>query len=277
MSDPYAADFIDYSYQQAARALVEHPIDTSSMGSKRQAVVGWMIEVQSHYRLRNETLHLAVYYFDRYVTVNRLTVSSREEMRFGQALAVTCFHLASKMEEVYPPLLSDWSYISDHSVSEEEITNLELVVLQALGYRMHMSTAVTFIDHYIARTPNPDEVARTISGLTHYWAKKALMSPKIYTEHPDDIARGCLIWTDDQTLMMGSTDPKLDLMLPWLREVLQAPNSKHFKESLPNPALFISPIKKQPSQGRYKQATVLLPEDDLLPSDETLDAMESSH
>lgn len=61
--------------------------------SMRCRLVNWMIEVCLHFRLHRETLYLAVYYMDRY-----LTVRSHVSKRSLQLLGISSLFVAAKLE-----------------------------------------------------------------------------------------------------------------------------------------------------------------------------------
>ena len=64
----------------------------------RGILIDWLVEVAEEYRLEAETLFLAVNYIDRflsYVPVNRSKL---------QLVGVTCMLIASKYEEIHPPV-----------------------------------------------------------------------------------------------------------------------------------------------------------------------------
>ena len=67
-----------------------NPDLTASMRCK---LISWLIEVCLHFRLHKETLYLAVYYVDRYLSL-RSSVS-----RNGfQLLGISAFFVAAKLE-----------------------------------------------------------------------------------------------------------------------------------------------------------------------------------
>ena len=64
----------------------------------RSILIDWLVEVAEEYRLVPDTLYLAVNYIDRFlahVPVNRSKL---------QLVGVTCMLIASKYEEIHPPV-----------------------------------------------------------------------------------------------------------------------------------------------------------------------------
>merc|ERR1712018_186725 len=65
-----------------------------------------------------------------------------------QVIGLTAFVIASKYEEVTFPILDDWRYLSDHSVSCEEIKNAELEILQVLNFKVNLPVPLTFLRRF---------------------------------------------------------------------------------------------------------------------------------
>jgi hypothetical protein len=75
----------------------------------RGILIDWLVEVAEEYRLESETLFLAVNYIDRFlsqVPVNRSKL---------QLVGVTCMLVAAKYEEIHPPAVDEFVYISDNT------------------------------------------------------------------------------------------------------------------------------------------------------------------
>lgn len=77
------------------------------------------------YKLHRETFYLTVDYLDRYL-------SAREGVpkQQLQLIGITCLLIASKMEEIYPPKVSEYAYVTDGACTESEIHAMELSILK---------------------------------------------------------------------------------------------------------------------------------------------------
>lgn len=96
----------------------------------RSVLLEWLIEVCDVYKLHRETYFLAVDYLDRY-----LSVSEKISKNQLQLIGVTCLLIASKFEEIYPPKLSEFAYITDGSCSEEDILHTEILIVKAIDWK----------------------------------------------------------------------------------------------------------------------------------------------
>jgi cyclin-A len=83
--------------------------------SMRTILVDWLVEVAEEYRLSTGTLFTAVSYIDRFL--------SEMSVQRGklQLVGVTCMLLAAKYEEIYPPGLEEFVYITDNTYSREQV------------------------------------------------------------------------------------------------------------------------------------------------------------
>ena len=105
----------------------------------RAILVDWLVEVAEEYKLCADTLYLAVGYLDRLLTVHRVP---RAQL---QLVGISCMWVAAKYEEIYPPNVSEFSYITDNTYSKEQLVAMEEEVLKKLKYELTVPTAKTFL------------------------------------------------------------------------------------------------------------------------------------
>ena len=80
------------------------------------------------FHLLTETLFMTVNLMDRYLS--KMEIDKKEY----QLMAITSMLIACKFEEVYPPEIRDFIYISDKSFSKEEIIKMESNILSSLNF-----------------------------------------------------------------------------------------------------------------------------------------------
>merc|ERR1719240_2090117 len=90
------------------------------------------------YRLRDETLHLTINLVDRYLT--RMPVMRKRL----QLVGVVAMFVASKFEEIHPPELHDWVYITDRAYTKQDVLLMECTMLSALGFQITVPTVAHF-------------------------------------------------------------------------------------------------------------------------------------
>ncbi|KAK9287079.1 hypothetical protein L1049_015489 [Liquidambar formosana] len=105
----------------------------------REILVDWLVEVAEEYKLVSDTLYLAISYIDRFLSSHAL---GRSKL---QLLGVSCMLVASKYEEISPPHVEDFCYVTDNTYTKEEVVNMERDVLKFLNFEMGTPTTKTFL------------------------------------------------------------------------------------------------------------------------------------
>lgn len=92
--------------------MLKQPDITSSM---RSVLVDWLVEVVDEFTLQSRTLYLAVSLIDRFLS--RMSVLRSKLQLVGS----TAMYIAAKIEEIYPPELSDFAYITDNTYTPQQV------------------------------------------------------------------------------------------------------------------------------------------------------------
>lgn len=116
----------DESYTRNPIMMTRHPNLQARM---RSILIDWLSEVCEVYKLHRETFYLALDFVDRYLSVE--TNVPKNDL---QLIGITCLLISSKIEEIYPPKLADFSFVTDGACDEADILAKELVVLKALNW-----------------------------------------------------------------------------------------------------------------------------------------------
>lgn len=132
--------------------------------SMRAILVDWLVEVAQEYRLDSQTLYIAVGYIDRFL--------SEMSVQRGklQLVGVTAMLLAAKYEEIYPPAVDEFVYITDNTYSREQILKMEHLILKVLKFDMGGVTAYSFYQRYVT-IAKADETTKylTMVRTTRYY------------------------------------------------------------------------------------------------------------
>lgn len=108
----------------------------------RSILIDWLVEVSEEYKLHRQTLCLTVNYIDRLLSdipVNRTKL---------QLVGVSAMLLASKYEEIYPPSVDEFVYISDNTYNRDEVIRMESVLLRSLKFQLTVPTPEEFLMFY---------------------------------------------------------------------------------------------------------------------------------
>ncbi|XP_050540257.1 G1/S-specific cyclin-E1 [Daktulosphaira vitifoliae] len=101
------------------------------MPRMRAILLDWLIEVSSVYKLHRETYYLAMDYLDRY-----LSNSDSIPKQKLQLIGITCLFMAAKMEEIYPPKLAEFAYVTDGACTDSDLLDMEKILLMNLHFRL---------------------------------------------------------------------------------------------------------------------------------------------
>lgn len=172
----------------------------------RSFLVDWLVEVAEEYRLRNETLMLSIGYVDRFLSKERSRNMHRSMI---QLVGITALLLASKIEEINPPHVDDFVFISDNMYDRREVLNMERMILDTLHYEMTQPTPMTFLS-MILRSDGPTGPDHALhASFCTYLAEIAMLDYEVSTSFPSStIAFSCVLLADfflsRETLVLSS-------------------------------------------------------------------------
>ncbi len=81
----------------------------------RGILVDWLIEVTEEFKLEPQTLYLSMSISDRFLSSMSVARSKL------QLVGTASLYLAAKFEEIYPPEIGDFSYITDDTYSKVQV------------------------------------------------------------------------------------------------------------------------------------------------------------
>ncbi|KAG4953573.1 hypothetical protein JHK82_039192 [Glycine max] len=145
---PYVSDIYEYlrgmEVDPSKRPLPDYvqKVQRDVNANMRGVLVDWLVEVAEEYKLVSDTLYFCVAYIDRFLSLNAL---SRQKL---QLLGVASMLIASKYEEIKPPDVEDFCYITDNTYSKEEVVNMEADILKALKFELGGPTVKTFLRRF---------------------------------------------------------------------------------------------------------------------------------
>eukprot|EP01119_Soliformovum_irregulare_P003967 TRINITY_DN14994_c0_g1_i1.p1 TRINITY_DN14994_c0_g1~~TRINITY_DN14994_c0_g1_i1.p1 ORF type:complete len:423 (+),score=60.26 TRINITY_DN14994_c0_g1_i1:173-1441(+) len=154
------------------------PHQTDINSQMRGILIDWLVEVAEEYKLSPETLFLGINYLDRYLSS---MVIPRAKL---QLLGIACMFVASKFEEVHPPVVNEFVYISDYTYTKEEIFDLEASILNVLQFNLSAPSTKHFLRRYLKAAGGDPNV----SVLANYLAQLSLMEYVFVQYLPSQIA-----------------------------------------------------------------------------------------
>jgi len=181
LASEYQADiYAVLSGEEQARMPRHDYMDLQpDLNAKMRAIlVDWLVEVAMKYKLKSETLFSAVSIVDRYLEKRQVP---RKKL---QLVGVTGMLIAAKFEEIYPPEIRDFVYITDKAYTKEEVLVMEVSMLTTLEFTVCCPTVVPFFERY-QRVNNSSERQR---HLVQYFLELTLPDIKMLRFAPSHLA-----------------------------------------------------------------------------------------
>lgn len=158
---------------------------TSSM---RSILIDWLVEVSEEYKLNIETLYLAVNYTDRFLS--QMSVLRGKLQLVGTA----SMYIAAKYEEISPPDVTEFVYITDDTYTKKQVLRMEHLLLKVLDFRMNTPTCNCFLTHYLRflRMSNLNQ-SEKVEHLSRYLTELTLIESDTYLNFlPSQIAASAI-------------------------------------------------------------------------------------
>jgi cyclin B len=149
----------------------------------REVLVDWLIEVHNRYKMRDETIFLAVRLIDKYLSLKPI-----EYDRF-QLLGTASLMIAAKYEEIYPPKVKDFVYICANAYSRQDVLDMEARILTMLDFDLVFPSSIQFFG-FFQKLYNFEA---TIRNLTYYILYGSLISHNFSRTSPRLLAYSAVI------------------------------------------------------------------------------------
>ncbi|VDD87105.1 unnamed protein product [Enterobius vermicularis] len=139
--EEYKDDVEDYVFQLEKRFGVkpEFLFGLEITPKMRSILVDWLIQVHLRFHLLPETLFLAINILDRYLAKGLATKN------LLQLIGVASLSAAAKYEEIFPPEILDYVFITENSVSRLDVIRMEYKILSALDVDLGRPTIIQFV------------------------------------------------------------------------------------------------------------------------------------
>lgn len=151
----------------------------------RGILIDWLIEVHLKFKLLPETLYLTVNLIDRYLGLELIT---RDKL---QLIGVTAMLIACKYEEIYPPELKDFVYITDNAYTKQQIMDMEYTMLKKLEFKVTAISSYRFLERINKLAVGDDNEF----CLAQYLIELALVEYRMMKYKPSELAAGAVYLT----------------------------------------------------------------------------------
>ncbi|KAI4316648.1 hypothetical protein L6164_024608 [Bauhinia variegata] len=176
MCETYVSDIYDYlrtmEVDPRRRSLPDYMqrVQKDVNANMRAILVDWLVEVAEEHKLVSDTLYLSISLVDRYLSLNAL---NKQKL---QLLGVSSMLIASKYEEIKPPEVEEFCYITDNTYTKEEVVKMEADILKSLRFELGNPTVKTFLRRFsrIAQE-NYESSGLQFEFLSYYLAELSLL------------------------------------------------------------------------------------------------------
>ena len=148
----------------------------------RQILIDWLVDVHLKFKLRCETLYITIDLIDRYM--QRKVV----HRQYFQLLGVSAMFVASKYEEIYPPMLKDFVQVCDYAYSKEQILIMESQILQVIDFELARNSPMSFLSLFCREFGLDDRCY----CLTRYLCEISLMDAEYLSHSSLELSAGAL-------------------------------------------------------------------------------------
>jgi len=195
----------------------------------REILVDWLVEVHNKFNLQAAVLYTTVQLIDRFLSVQAVARSKL------QLVGITAMLIASKMEEIYPPEVKDFVYISDKAYTQDEIIQMEQQMLNTLKFKVAFPTFYMFAQQIKVATMCSEAAGRVAS----YLMDMTLQDYATLRFQPSLMAAACVnlaerldrgigdlhqsVWTSAHEAWVGYTEPELFECMLCVDEILSQP------------------------------------------------------
>lgn len=198
---PYALDIYNYKrsteLERRPSTIYMETLQKDVTPNMRGILVDWLVEVSEEYKLVPDTLYLTVNLIDRFLSQKFI-----EKQRL-QLLGVTCMLIASKYEEICPPRVEEFCFITDNTYTSLEVLKMESQVLNLLHFQLSVPTIKTFLRRFVQAAQVSSEVPSVeVEYLANYLAELTLVEYSFLKFLPSLMAASAVLlarWTLNQS------------------------------------------------------------------------------
>jgi hypothetical protein len=109
----------------------------------RRMLVDWLMTVHNRFRCSPETIYLAVYVLDSFMSKKHDIPTNRYQL-----VGITAMVIAAKFEEVWPPSIDDLVSITDKAFTHGDVLKMEREILRTIDFVVARPLPITFLRRF---------------------------------------------------------------------------------------------------------------------------------
>uniref|UniRef100_H0XQC2 G2/mitotic-specific cyclin-B2 n=1 Tax=Otolemur garnettii TaxID=30611 RepID=H0XQC2_OTOGA len=186
-------------------------------GNMRAILIDWLVQVQMKFRLLQETMYMSVSIIHQFMQNNCVP-------KILQLVGVTAMFIASKYEEMYPPEIGDFAFVTDNT--KHQIRQMEVKILRALNFSLGQPLPL----HFLWRASKIGKVDVKQHTLAKYLMELTMLDYEMVHFAPSQIAAGAFCLAS-KILDNGEWTPTLQHYLSYSEESL-LPVMQHLAKNI---------------------------------------------
>uniref|UniRef100_A0A8C1AMX2 Cyclin B1 n=1 Tax=Cyprinus carpio carpio TaxID=630221 RepID=A0A8C1AMX2_CYPCA len=185
-------------------------------GNMRAILIDWLVQVQIKFRLLQETMYMTVAIIDRFLQDHPVP---KKQL---QLVGVTAMFIASKYEEMYPPEIADFAFVTDRAYTTGQIREMEMKILRVLDFSFGRPLPLQFL----RRASKIGDVTAEHHTLAKYFLELTMVDYEMVHFPPSQAASAayaltlkvfnCGDWTPTLQHYMGYTE---DALVPVMQHI----------------------------------------------------------
>ena len=189
-----------------------------SIDGARANMVDWLSFLCSKLNFTDQTLFRSIIIFDEYISKLTIDDSSIINQQYLNLVSIACLSLASKLEEIncnYISFLNEkvLNTPNEKIFTNNDLTNMEIQILQTLQYNTMFSTPLDFIEIYLDIFKNVlgsnnsvinSQLISDIKTLSINFTKNSLNNIMYLSNSSSHVAYLCFVQALNQVSMMNS-------------------------------------------------------------------------
>ncbi|KAM4723220.1 G2/mitotic-specific cyclin-B1 [Rhinophrynus dorsalis] len=189
-------------------------------GNMRAILIDWLVQVQMKFRLLQETMFMTVGIIDRFLQEHPVPKNQL------QLVGVTAMFLAAKYEEMYPPEIGDFTFVTDHTYTKAQIRDMEMKMLRVLKFAIGRPLPL----HFLRRASKIGEVTAEQHSLAKYLMELVMVDYEMVHYPPSQIAAAASCMSI-KLLNAGDWTPTLQHYMAYSEESLR-PVMQHMAKNV---------------------------------------------
>lgn len=151
------------------------------MKNRRETICEWLYQVIDQCDLSREIVAVSISFFDRYVALVSSERADAVNGCFLQLVALTSLYLATKLDGQKGIQIDHLARLSSGRFSPKDIVDMELSMLNALGWNVHPPTAVSFVHKFLELLPdnatlsNGDDLRPAVFEVARFFTELSVM------------------------------------------------------------------------------------------------------